>query len=63
MAFRRLASYPPSKYLGMVAGHFGELVDLVLRHFDRQAPAAVLRVTFDCQFFDVVKTNGSISAS
>jgi len=46
----------------MVAGHFGELVDLVLRHFDRLAPAAVLRVTFDFQLFDVVKTNGSISA-
>src|SRR5690242_9729083 len=37
----------------MVAGDIGELVDLVLRHLDRLAPATVLRANLRFQLFDV----------
>src|SRR6266446_9337958 len=42
----------------MIAGNIGELVDLVLCHLDRLAPAAVFGADLRFQLFDVVKTNG-----
>jgi hypothetical protein len=41
----------------MVAGHVGELVDLVLGHVDRLAPGAEFLADLRAKFLDVVKAD------
>src|ERR1700730_608736 len=41
----------------MVAGHVGELIDLVLRHFDRLAPGAEILADLRAKFLNVVKAD------
>src|SRR5579862_3568280 len=47
----------------MIAGHIGELVDLVLRHIDRLAPRTEVLADLRLQLFDVIKANTLHSGS